>query len=177
MEDLLKSLSFNSGAGDLRVGSLRHILVRPETLSEIQKGVEDRLGVKSSEYLYAAGASWGMAVCRRMKAENAGSAGDLVQAIGQHATELGWGCWKIETFKPEARLLVVRVAGSPLAEAYGTSDVPVCHLLAGAVSGVLEFLLGMPVGCVEQKCRVQGSSECLFVATGIDLAGKDAWEW
>jgi predicted hydrocarbon binding protein len=73
--------------------------------------------------------------------------------------------------------LAIQVISSPLAESYGASDGPVCHLLAGAVAGLAESLLGMPTSCVEQACRAQGGPGCLLVAVGHDLAAKDSWQW
>ena len=177
MTNSSKNLEFDPEAGALLVGKLRYLLVRPETLSEIQKGVEDRLGPKSSEYLYAAGASWAVGVLKRLRAALEEAPEDLVAALCRQATEMGWGRWELAAFEPEKKTLAIRVNGSPFAAAYGQSDDPVCHLIAGAVGGAAEFLFSMPTACSELACRAQGDPHCLFAATGHDVAGADSWEW
>ena len=165
------------GPGILQVGSSRHVLVQPLLLGELQKGVEDRLGAKASEFLYAAGAAWSVSVCRRLKAAVDADAEELILLFCGHATEMGWGRWLLEGFFAEERRLSIRVQHSPVASAYGQSDSPVCHLLAGAVSGVAEFLLNMPCACMETSCLAQGGPDCLFAAQGQELAAGDGWEW
>jgi predicted hydrocarbon binding protein len=177
MSNPSKNLEFDPDGGELRLGNLRYMLLRPETLSEIQKGVEDRLGPKSSEYLYAAGASWAVGALNRLKSALEEAPEDLAAALCGQATKLGWGHWELAGFEPEKKTLAVRVTGSPFAAAYGQSDEPVCHLAAGAVGGCAESLFRMPTACSELACRAQGDPHCLFAATGHDVAGADSWGW
>ncbi len=167
-----------AGPGVLALGPDRHMVVRPELLAEIQKGVEDRLGVKASEYLYAAGSVWAGGEIKRLR-QAAPEAGvqDLAAMLCQHATALGWGEWRLEAVSEEERGVMVRVTRSPFAEAYGQSDEPVCHLLAGAVAGLTESLFYVPAACTELHCLTQGADDCQFSATGEDVAGQDAWSW
>jgi predicted hydrocarbon binding protein len=177
MPDDVRELIFDQNEGTLQIGPLRYVLMRPDTVAEIQKGVEDRLGPKSAEYLYAAGASWSVAVYKRLKSALPEGIEGLIKAVCVHATELGWGRWGLERFSEEEKKLVVRVFGSPFANAYGKADGPVCHLISGAVSGLAESIFKMPTGCTEQVCMAQGGADCIFVATGHDVAGKEAWAW
>ena len=177
MGEIHRELQYDLDEGKLAVGPLRYLLVRPETLAEIQKGVEDRLGPKSSEYLYAAGAAWAAGAFRRLAAALADGPEDLARALCHHATELGWGHWEIAGWEPDKQSLGVRVTGSPFAESYGQSDEPVCHLISGAVSGLAESLFRMPATCSEHNCLAQGDPACFFVATGHDLAAGDSWGW
>jgi predicted hydrocarbon binding protein len=172
-----RNLDYDAEEGVLRIGPLRYLLMRPETLSEIQKGVEDRLGPKASEYLYAAGASWAVGAIRRLREALEEDGQELVQAVCRQATEMGWGRWELAGWEPEKRTLAVRVHSSPFAAAYGQSDAPVCHLVAGAVSGLAETVFSMPTTSSELSCRAQGDPHCLFAATGHDVAGKDSWGW
>jgi predicted hydrocarbon binding protein len=164
-------------SGVIRQGDLRYVMMRPDTLANIQKGVEDRLGSKSAEYLYTAGASWSLGVLQRMKRALPEDDGELLHLFCEHATQLGWGDWQLEVMQPHEKGLAIRVRNSPIAEAYGQSDQPVCHLLAGAVSGACEFICHMPSACIEQTCAAQGASDCLFVASGHDVAAQDSWDW
>ncbi|MBN2497096.1 MAG: hypothetical protein JXR96_21060 [Deltaproteobacteria bacterium] len=164
--------------GVVQVGKLRHLVVSPGLISEIQKGVEDRLGSKASEYLYAAGANWAAELCRRFrKAMGHDAPEELARLLCEHATEMGWGQWRCEALSGDERGLMVRVRRSPLASAYGSSDAPVCHILAGAVGALCEAVFHVPAACNEESCAAQGAPDCLFVATGTDLAAADSWAW
>jgi predicted hydrocarbon binding protein len=171
-------MSASRTPGVIKQGDLRYLLVRPDTLANIQKGVEDRLGSKSSEYLYTAGASWSMGVLQRLKQALAEDDQELLRLFCEHATSLGWGEWRLEVMQPHEKGLAIRVKRSPIAQAYGQSDQPVCHLLAGAISGACEFIYHMPSACVEQSCAAQeGMDECLFVASGHDVGSQENWDW
>ncbi|HOX45070.1 MAG TPA: 4-vinyl reductase [Myxococcota bacterium] len=171
-----KALSVG-GPGRLQLGPGRVLLMRPETLAELQRGVEDRLGPKAPEYLYAAGAAWAHDAAKRVLAATGEEGVELVRLVCQQATELGWGEWRVEAFRAEEKALAVRVLGSPFAEAYGSADTPACHLAAGAVGGLTEFVFRVPAPCTEQACLVQGAPGCLFVAAGQEVDAADSWSW
>jgi uncharacterized protein len=172
-----RTLQFDRKSGTLKLGPLRYLLVRPETLSEIQKGVEDRLGPKSAEYLYASGASWAVGALKRLRSAVGDQAEDLAEALCQHATELGWGKFELNALDIDQKKIAIRVSDSPFAQAYGQSDLPVCHIISGAVGGLAEMLFRMPSSCTEEICMAQGNPACLFAAAGHDVAGGDSWEW
>ncbi len=163
--------------GRLQVGAGRVVLMRPETLAELQRGVEDRLGPKAPEYLYAAGSAWARDAARRAHQATGLEGLELARRVCDQATELGWGEWRVEAFRPEEKGLAVRVLGSPFAEAYGAADAPACHLVAGAVGGLTEVLFRVPAPCTEQACLVQGAPGCLFVAAGQEVDAADSWSW
>ncbi len=177
MSNFHQELKFDPDRGAFFLNGLRHAFLRPETLSEIQKGVEDRLGSKAGEYLYAAGASWAIGALQRLHAAGASNPEVLLQSLCTLATNLGWGRFIVESWKPEIPKISVRVIGSPFAEAYGQSDNPVCHLLAGVVGGALEGLFSVMSNCIESACKAQGAADCVFVASGQDVAGKENWGW
>ena len=176
-ETRLQSLLIGA-PGILQLGPTRHMIVRPELLAEIQKGVEDRLGIKASEYLYAAGSLWATHELRRLRSGAAGLADEeLARLFCQHATAMGWGEWRIGSLRHEEKGLLIRLMDSPFAEAYGQSDAPVCHLVAGAVSGLAENLFALPAPCTEMHCRAQGAADCQFAATATDVSGAESWSW
>ena len=162
-------------AGIIRLEAIRHVLVRPEMISELQKGVEDRLGSKAADFLYAAGSFWSNLECKRLGRN--WEAKELFSRFCQHASELGWGVWKLESIQPTERGLVIRVERSFLAEAYGQSDQPVCHLVAGAISGLVESVFHLPATCTELSCKAQGASDCRFAAVANDVGATERWSW
>ncbi len=164
--------------GTLLLGEHRQMVVPPRLLADIQKGVEDRLGPKAPEYLYSAGSVWGAGEMRRMKSasENIGGQ-ELVRIFCLHATAIGWGDWKLETFQEQEKGMMISVRRSPVAQAYGQSDEPVCHLMAGAIAGITEVIFRVPATCTELRCAAQGADSCQFSVTGDDLAKGDSWDW
>jgi len=177
MNSTLSNLKYDPDQGALCIGPIRYLLIRPETLADIQKGIEDRLGPKSGEYLYAAGAAWAVNTMKRLKSALPEGPSDLAQALCQQASQLGWGRWELAGWKPNHNQLAVRIHDSPLASTYGQSDIPICHLLAGSVGGMAESLFNMPTACTEKTCRAQGDPNCLFIAVGHDVAGVESWDW
>jgi predicted hydrocarbon binding protein len=177
MTQTKKTVAFNPENGSLSIDSLRYLLIRPETLSEIQKGVEDRLGPKAAEFIYSAGASWAVGVYRRLKQNLPEDPQSIIPAFCLHATQLGWGHWKASSFDSENKKLIVTVENSPYALAYGLSDQPVCHILAGAIGGLAEAIFSMPSACSEQTCKAQSQPNCTFIATGHDVAQAEQWAW
>jgi len=161
--------------GVLSLGGLRFLIVSPTLLAEIQKGVEDRLGSRASEYLYAAGSTWAAHECRRLRPLAAEPAA-LAHLFCQLMTGLGLGRWVVRELQPDARMLTLQVERSPLAEAYGTSDQPVCHALAGAVSALGEALLRCPCAAIETHCKAQGAPACQFTIRAQEVEGS-AWGW
>ncbi len=164
--------------GVLLLGDHRQMVVTPGLLADIQKGVEDRLGAKASEYLYSAGSIWAGREIRRMRSasDNLGPK-ELVRIFCLHATAIGWGDWQLETLQEQEKGMIITVKRSPFAHAYGQSDEPVCHVMAGAIAGITEVVFRVPATCTELHCLAQGASNCQFSAVGDDLAKGDSWDW
>jgi hypothetical protein len=164
--------------GVLKLGADRQLVVQPQLLAEVQKGVEDRLGPKASEYLYTAGQAWAAGELQRLRGlADSDQADTLARLFCQQATALGWGDWRIEALQPDEQGVLIQVARSPFAEAYGQSDLPVCHLIAGAVAALAEALYRVTAACDELHCLAQGAGGCQFAATGSDPAEGEAWSW
>ncbi len=164
--------------GVLKLGADRQLVVQPRLLAEVQKGVEDRLGPKASEYLYTAGQTWAAGELQRLRGLAASDDADaLARLFCQHATALGWGDWRIDALQPDELGVLIQVSRSPFAEAYGQSDLPVCHLIAGAVAALAESLYRVTAACDELHCLAQGAAGCQFAATGSDPAEGESWSW
>jgi predicted hydrocarbon binding protein len=84
------------------------------------------------------------------------------------AGQLGWGSLQPAEIDAGKGRLVVVVAGSPFAEAYGGTDHGVCHLIRGALSGMAEGLFGCPVESEETMCLAKGDPHCRFEVRSRD---------
>jgi predicted hydrocarbon binding protein len=76
--------------------------------------------------------------------------------------ELGWGRFALERLTPTA--LVVTVADSPFARAYGAAAAPVCHLTRGVLDTLAASVLQRPAPMTETACAATGAPLCRFEA-------------
>jgi predicted hydrocarbon binding protein len=148
-----------------------------ELLAELQRSLEDRLGEKAGEFFYSAAETWAAAEVRRLKLLLAKEPPELAAIFCRALNERGWGLWQVEKFEPQGGLLRVTVVASPLAGSYGQSESPVCHLFCGAVAGLAQALMGMPVNASELTCAARGESHCLFEARALSEVREESWQW
>jgi predicted hydrocarbon binding protein len=62
--------------------------------------------------------------------------------------------------------LVITVRNSPFAEAYGTSDKGVCHMIRGVMAGMAAGIFGSDINSEETLCVAKGDALCRFVLRG-----------
>ena len=133
-----------------------YILIRPETLVGVQKALEAALGARAAECLAAGGRAGGVKATAQLEGDVASRAGRLLEA----GREIGWGDFVLERLTPTA--LVVSVAGSPFARAYGAAGAPVCHLTRGVLETLALVVLERPARVVETTCAAMGAERCRF---------------
>jgi len=133
-----------------------YILIRPETLAGVQKAVEAALGASAAECLAAGGRAGGAVATAALQGEAASRAQRLLSA----GREIGWGDFALERLTPTT--LVVTVAGSPFARAYGAASGPVCHLTRGVLEALAATVLATPARLVETACAATGAAVCRF---------------
>jgi predicted hydrocarbon binding protein len=133
-----------------------YILIRPETLVGVQKAIEAALGARAADCLVAGGRAGGVKATAALEGDPTGRAHRLLSA----GREIGWGDFALERLTPTA--LVVTVAGSPFARAYGVAAAPVCHLTRGVLEALAAALLERPASMVETACMAMGADRCRF---------------
>lgn len=133
-----------------------YLLIRPETLVGLQKAVEAALGARAAECLAAGGRAGGAKATAGLEGDAATRARRLLAA----GRDLGWGEFALERLTPTA--LVVTVAGSPFARAYGAAAGPVCHLTRGVLETLASVVLERPAPVVETACAAMGADRCRF---------------
>lgn len=133
-----------------------YILIRPETLAGLQKAVEAALGAGAGECLAAGGRAGGAKATAQLEGDAASRARRLLEA----GRDIGWGEFALERLTPTA--LVVTVAGSPFARAYGAAAAPVCHLTRGVLETLASVVLEGPTRIVETACSAMGHARCRF---------------
>lgn len=133
-----------------------YILIRPETLVGVQKAVEAALGARTADCFAAGGRAGGA----RAAAALTGDAASRARARLGAGRELGWGEFALEQLTATA--LVVTVAGSPFARAYGPAAEPVCHLTRGVLEALAAVVLERPAPMIETACAATGAVRCRF---------------
>jgi len=133
-----------------------YILIRPETLVGVQKAIEAAIGSRAAECLVAGGRAGGAKATAALDGDAAGRTRRLLSA----GREIGWGDFALERLTPTT--LVVSVAGSPFARAYGAATEPVCHLTRGVLEALAAVVLERPAAIVETACAAMGAERCRF---------------
>lgn len=160
---ILQGLIFDATAGHLAFKDVRYLLIRPETLAAFQKAVEAELGARAGELLYQGGFTGGSLSARRYREVFGYSDREIVDFMCRMGGEIGWGRFELKTLDAARGELVVEVARSPFAEAYGPATVGVCHLIRGVLGGLGAGIFGKPVHAEEVLCLAKGDAVCKFV--------------
>ncbi len=164
---LFSNVDSDPQGGAFRVLQQRLLILRPEALVDLQKHLEETLGLSSKGFLYLAGeksAREGHDLFVALAASQADShdALDVLRKRIEAMTVLGWGRLGLSVEDAAAHRYLVNLEDSPIAEAYGASKRPVCHLLAGWIAGTAQSVFGEPLLCEEIACRSQGKARCEF---------------
>lgn len=160
---VLEALEFNEDRGAISFKGVRYLLIRPETLAEFQKALEERLGEETQEFLYRAGFTGGHLSTKKYKETFGYGDHEIVQFMMTMGGQIGWGKFQVEAFNPEAKKVILTVACSPFAEAYGKSTQPVCHMTRGVMAGMAQTLFNEDVGAAETHCLAKGDDLCRFL--------------
>lgn len=164
---LVSQVDVDSRGGAFRVLQQRVLILRPEALVDLQKHLEDTIGLSSKGFLYLAGeksAREGHDLFASLASSGTDSH-DLLDLLRKRLAAmslLGWGRLDVVAEEPPAHRFLVSLEDSPIAEAYGDSKKPVCHLLAGWIAGTAQVVLGEGLLCEEITCRAQGKARCDF---------------
>ena len=160
---VLEALEFNEDRGAISFKGVRYLLMRPETLAEFQKALEERLGEEAGELLYRAGFAGGHLSTKKYKETFGYGDEEIVQFMMGMGGQIGWGKFQVEEFNREAKKVILTVACSPFAEAYGKSAQPVCHLTRGVMAGMAQTLFNEEIAAAETHCLAKGDHLCRFL--------------
>ncbi len=164
---ILAELKFDDARGALLYNDVRYLLIRPETLIAFQKAAEGKLGAGADELLYAGGFTGGTLSAKKYRQVFGLTDAQSVEFMAKMGTEIGWGKFTVSSLDVEKRELVLVVASSPFAAAYGKAERGVCHLIRGVFAGLASGIFGCAVESHEEECSARGHARCKFVVRGI----------
>jgi hypothetical protein len=157
-----------SRTGVLTLSGERYVLARPDLVVGIQKQLEQTVGASTKGFLYLAGEKSADARLDLVRA--LGGSPDASEGFASNARRIadvlalaGWGRYEILAHERETGTLRIALENSAIAEAYGTSARPVCHLVAGWLASFGKRLMGRDLLCEEVACKAQGRLRCEFV--------------
>jgi len=159
---ILENLLFQRENGGLFYQNVRYLLIRPEVLVNLQKGIEKELFKKAHTLLFQSGFQGGSLSGKRYREVFHLSDHEILQFMIDMGTQIGWGRFQLERFDPRNEVLEVSVHHSPFAEAYGVSKTPVCHFIRGVLSGLASVIMNQEREVDETLCLAKGDPYCLF---------------
>jgi predicted hydrocarbon binding protein len=163
---ILGGLEYSGDEGAITFKDVRYMLLRPDTVVDFQKAVEAELGDRTADMMMAGGYTGGSRSSQRYKEVFNYSDEEIVAFMCNMGREIGWGDFEVEDFDLQERELVVIVRNSAFAEAYGSADHGVCHMIRGVMAGMAAGIFGTDVRSDETHCRAKGDDLCRFVVRG-----------
>lgn len=168
INEILAEMTFLPEEGSLKFQGVRYLLIRPETLVSLQKALEQEVGPeRTAEILYTGGFTGGQLSGRKYMQTFGLSEPEAVAFMCRMGAEIGWGNFHVVALDPDQQQLIVEVAHSPFAEAYGESEAEVCHLIRGVLGGLGAGVFGAPVEANESRCLTLGDPTCRFEVVSV----------
>lgn len=169
-----KDLEWDPERGQLKIGGLRYMLVRTDSMSiELNDQLKQRFGdIQAAQIAYRFGRACGIRDSRKFHSMfKAGTPIDRLALGPVHFAWTGWAFVDIfEQSRPtmdENYYLVYDHPFSFEAEAYVEAGIkatrPVCHMNSGYSSGWCQESFGVNLKAEELTCRALGHQKCLFV--------------
>ncbi len=161
---ILEEVAYDSEKGALNYKSVRYLLIRPETLTGMQKAIEDAYGQQAIDKIFEGGFEGGYLSARKYKEIHKFSHKEILDFMVEMGSQIGWGSFTLNQYDPSEKSLKITVKNSPFAESYGKSPRSVCHLIRGVVSGTASVVFGKNCIASEISCLAKGDRCCVFIA-------------
>ena len=152
---------FHSGP---QIRENRVVLLGTGTFVELQKGAEELMGMQADAVFYDAGIRSGREGWHALHMELKEHGDSLIRRMFSFTDENGFGWFKIKdlTIEPKDRRGSITVSNSFIAHTYGKAKKPVCHFIAGFLSGFISSEWGVEVICDETSCSAVSGDVCVF---------------
>ena len=178
LKKLLFVRQFDIDKGKINVLGGREIMLHASAILELQEIDETKIyeTAKQSSMKNIKGAVDHAKVYGKMRDVFMGEIAHLGDKIGQSdegvintLQELfniyGLGEISIQELDNKGKTAIVMIRDSALVEEHQKrkgKSAKVCALTAGVIAGLFSYIFGKEIDCVEEKCKAQGNSYCLF---------------
>jgi len=147
--------------GQMRDGSIRYLMMRPDALMGMFARLEPDIRAKAHAALAASVAEFGGRSIAAYRTSGAISPDALMQTIVETSADLGWGCWEFSRRGDGA--LTVEVRNSPFADGAGLTGEAVCAPIIGILSAMAPVLVGEGAVVTETTCAsLHSEGPCCF---------------
>ena len=163
---ILDELIYEPSSGALNYKGVRYLMIRPETLTGLQRALSSSSGKDVEKSFFEGGFTGGSLSAKKYKEIHGFSDLEVVEFMMKMGSQIGWGHFSLEHYDVKKRHLRVSVVHSPFAESYGNSSQGVCHLIRGVLAGMASILFESDFTSEEIECRAKGDSRCVFVIEG-----------
>jgi len=174
MASFFEDLSWDPERGEIKIGGLRYMLVRTESMStEFQAQLREDFGaIRAAQIAYRLGRACGMRDAETFHQRFEVTDADEKLSLGPvHFAYTGWAFVDIfpesKPSRDEEYFLVYDHPYSFEAATYLDRGIktnhPVCHMNAGYSSGWCQVSYGVELKAEEITCRAKGDPKCIFV--------------
>ena len=162
MNKIIASLAFSAEKAEILYNQNRYILIRPDTVVEFQKRVEEAVGPGASDLMFKAAFEIGSRIGRTYVETSTLSQREMIDSMVETANELGWARLSLKDTGNFPDVVILQASNSAFASAYGQSKTPVCHLIREVFAGALSKMLGPVRESQEIECLSMGHPRCAF---------------
>lgn len=180
LKKLLFVRQFDIDKGKITLLGDREIMLHASAILELQEMDETKIyqAAKQSSLKNIAGAVEHAKVYGKMRDVFMDEIAALGNKIGQSDEGVintlqeifniyGLGEINIQELNNNEKKALVVIRDSALVEEYTKKNKSraksgVCALTAGVIAGLFSYIFGREVDCIEEKCKAQGNSYCLF---------------
>lgn len=156
-------LEWDLEAGEIRDGSVRYLLIRPDTLMGLFALLDAPSRAAALKALADSTVRYGSKSAEHYQRMGAAEPDRLITVIEGTAPQLGWGRWRFK--RTGERSFELQVSNSPFAAGFGRAEAPVCAGIAGMFTAVLGLVLGPRAEAREVECAAMGAERCRFLGT------------
>ncbi len=160
---ILENLEYDKISGSLTYKGVRYLLIRPETIIEFQKKMEESLGEKAKEGFYQGGFQGGFLSSKKYKEIFKFSNKQIIEFMTGMGTEIGWGHFSLDHFNFERGIIRVCVKQSPFIRPYEKSSTGTCDLIRGVIGGMASVIFNQTCTAYEIECTSKSSDKCVFL--------------
>ena len=109
---ILAELVYDQSSGSLLFKGVRYLMIRPETISGIQKAITESCGKEADESFFEGGFTGGSLSAKKYKKLHNYSDLDVIEFMMKMGNQIGWGYFRLERYDPKLKVLHDCVATS-----------------------------------------------------------------
>lgn len=165
-DSVVENLKHDPNEGTINYKDIRYCLMRPETIGELYRQIEERHGDSCRGVFFQAGyRGVSLSMQAYAKAGMLPPGEELLAFMAKMAGQVGWGKVENISLDNHHRKIVFEVRNSVFAQDHTGREHPVCDSIRGAFTAIAEAVWLTPASAEEVACTAMGHDRCRFVIT------------